>query len=217
MKKPQNKAGTILALAVTMLVATAWSCASQPPPKTTPTPTVPPAQTPTPTPKPQKTRAESIPANAVKITPETDILPQIMHSGEFNKPIPLGSAINTAGAEDSAFVTPDGNTLYFFFTPDPSIPAEKQLTDGVTGIYVSQKQGGQWSNAQRVMLIENNEVALDGCVFVQGNEMWFCSARKGNLRGVDLWTARFSNGRWTDWKHAGKKLNVDYEVGEMHI
>lgn len=211
MKKTRNKAGTILALVVIMLVTTAWGCASPPPPKAIPSPT------PTPAPKTERTRAETIPASAVKMTPETDSLPPVMHSSEFAKPIPLGSAINTAGAEDSAFITPDGNTLYFFFTPDPNIPPEKQLIDDVTGIYVSNKQSGQWSPARRVVLIEKNEVALDGCVFVQGNEMWFCSARKGNSRGVDLWTAQFKNGRWTDWKNAGKKLNVDYQVGEMHI
>ena len=45
--------------------------------------------------------------------------------------------VNTAGAEDSPFVTPDGQTLYFFFTPDVRVPAEQQLLDGVTGIWVT--------------------------------------------------------------------------------
>ena len=40
--------------------------------------------------------------------------------------------VNTSGREDSPFLLPDGQTLYFFFTPDVSIPAEKQLFDGVT-------------------------------------------------------------------------------------
>jgi hypothetical protein len=47
--------------------------------------------------------------------------------------------VNTAGAEDSPFITPDGNTLIFFFPSDPNIPAEDQLGDGVTGIYISYK------------------------------------------------------------------------------
>jgi hypothetical protein len=33
--------------------------------------------------------------------------------------------VNTAGGEDSPFVTPDGNTLYYVFTPDVNIPAER--------------------------------------------------------------------------------------------
>ncbi len=55
--------------------------------------------------------------------------------------VPLGSGVNTAGAEDSAFIIPDGNTVYFWFTPDPGIPAQKQIIDGVTGIYVPRKDG----------------------------------------------------------------------------
>jgi ribosomal protein L24E len=171
----------------------------------------------TPVPLGEWTREEAIPANAVKMTLETDVFPLILNSDEFEKPVPLGQTINTSGGEDSAFVTPDGNTLYFFFTPDVSIPAEQQLFDGVTGIWVSQKQSGEWCTAQRVVLENEDELALDGCVFVQGDEMWFCSARAGNYRGVDMWTAQYREGRWSDWKNAGSKLNVDYEVGELHV
>jgi len=47
------------------------------------------------------------------------------------------SGVNTPGGEDSPFITPDGATLYFFLTPDVSIPVERQLFDGVTGIWAS--------------------------------------------------------------------------------
>ena len=171
----------------------------------------------TPTPFVELTREEAIPTNAVKMKLETDAFPSILNSDEFEKPVPLGQAINTAGGEDSAFITPDGSTLYLFFTPDVNIPAEKQLLDGVTGIYISEKQDGDWGTAQRVVLEDEDELALDGCVFVQGDEMWFCSARAGNYRGVDMWTARFNTGRWADWENAGDKLNVDYEIGELHV
>jgi hypothetical protein len=164
-----------------------------------------------------KSRAEAIPAGAVKMSPAGDGLPPIMRSGEFDPPVPLGSGVNTAGGEDSAFILPDGNTLYFFFTPDVNIPAEKQLFDGATGIWVSHKAGGSWQPAERVVLQDGNELALDGAPFVRGNSMWFASARKGNFRGVDLWTAEFRDGRWSGWKNAGKRLNADYEAGEMHI
>ncbi len=151
------------------------------------------------------------------MTPQLDTLPPKLHSAEFQDPVPLGSGVNTAGGEDSPFVLPDGNTLYFFFTPDVSVPAEKQLLDGVTGIYVSRKQDGQWQPATRVILEDENELALDGCAFVSGDTMWFCSARKGNIRGVDMWTAEFQDGLWTNWRNAGAQLNADYQIGELHI
>ena len=186
-------------------------CAGQPAPTTGQTPTSPPA------PKPQLTRDQAIPTSAVKMTPEQDTLPPLLHSDKYEKPVPLSRVINTAGAEDSAFMMPDGNTLYFFFTPDVSIPPEKQLLDGVTGLYVAKKQNGDWGQAQRIWLQNSGELSLDGCEFVQGDVMWFCTARQGNYKGMDMWTVEFKDGQWTNWQNAGKKLNVDYKIGEMHI
>jgi len=162
------------------------------------------------------TRESSIPADAVKMMPETDIHPPILHSDDWSQPIPLTDAINTAGGEDSPFILPDGNTLYFFFTPNVTVPAEKQLFDGVTGIYESRKQNGTWGEAKRVVLQNSGKLALDGAEFVQGNNMWFASAREG-YTGVNLFTAEFKNGKWTNWQYVGNKLMKEYQVGEMHI
>jgi hypothetical protein len=161
-----------------------------------------------------KTREEAIPATAVKITPETDLYPPILHSYEYEQPIPMPYPINTAGAEDSGFMMPDGNTFYLWFTPDPDIPAQQQLFDGVTGLYVSHKVEGAWQEPQRIWLQRPGELALDGCLFVQGNSMWFASARTG-YTGLHWFTASFVSREWTDWKGAG--FNPDYQVGELHI
>jgi hypothetical protein len=162
------------------------------------------------------TRDSAIPADAIKMTPETDFYPPILHSDEWKQPVPLSEAINTAGGEDSAFVMPDGNTLYFFFTPDVSIPAEQQVLDDVTGIYVSKKQNGAWTSAERVILQDTGKLALDGAEFVQGNTMWFASAREG-YTGVNYFTAEFKDGKWADWQYVGDKLMKEYRMGEMHI
>jgi len=151
------------------------------------------------------------------MTPATDAIPPVLHSDRYYPPVPLGPAINTAGAEDSPFITGDGNELYFFFTPDANIPPEKQLLDGVTGVYVSRKAQDQWGPAERVVLQDEGELSMDGAVFVRGDEMWFASARQGNYRGVDAWIAERINGNWTNWRNAGEKLNVEYEIGEFHI
>ncbi len=161
------------------------------------------------------TRAEAIPATAVKVTPETDVYPPVLHADGWQNPVPLGSPIDTAGAEDSPFITPDGNNFYFFFTPDVSVPVEKQLTDGVTGIWWSQKVNGNWTEPERVIL--NNDVSLDGCEFVQGDTMWFASVRAGNYGEVDVYTAKLKNGKWTDWQNAGEQLNKQYDIGEFHL
>ena len=170
-----------------------------------------------PTSSPPVSRIQSIPATAVKMSPSSDSIPPILYSDEFQDPIPLGNGINTAGAEDSPFILPDGNTMYFFFTPDGNIPVEKQLFDSVTGIWSSTKVNGEWTEAQRIVLQNNGELSLDGAECIVGDQMWFASARQGNRRNIDIWIAKFKNGKWADWKNAGELLNVQYEVGELHV
>jgi len=160
-------------------------------------------------------RDSQIPVNAEKVTPQTDNYPPQLHLSEWNQPVPMPGPINTAGAEDSPFVTPDGNTFYFIFNPDVNVPPEKQLIDGVTGLYVSQKQDGIWSEPKRVIL--SDDVSLDGCECVQGDILWFCSVRAGNYREVDMYTAELEGGEWTNWKNAGQRLNEVIGIGEMHI
>jgi hypothetical protein len=167
-------------------------------------------------PTPTRTREQAIPQDARKITPETDIYPPKLHSNEWRAPVPLPRAINTAGGEDSGFILPDGNTLYVWFTPDVSVPAEKQLFDGVTGIYIARQVNGKWGEPQRVVLQDAGKLALDGCEFAQDNIIWFCSAREG-FTGINLFTAEFKNGKWTNWRYAGDTLNKKYQAGEMHI
>lgn len=162
-----------------------------------------------------KTRAEAIPAEAVKMSQATDNHPPILHSSEFVAPVPVEGLVNTAGAEDSAFVLPNGETLYFFFTPDVTVPVERQVIDGVTGIYISHLVEGAWGEPERVMLKNAGEDSLDGCEFVQGDTMWFCAARTG-YTGVNLFTAEYNGEHWTNIKIVPEILQ-EYLVGEMHL
>lgn len=171
------------------------------------------SSTPTAVPTPMD-RLSVVPASAVKITPETDVYPVKSETDEYADPVPLLPPVNTIGTEDSAFVMPDGQTLYVWFTPSPSIPAEKQVIDGVTGIYVFYKSNDIWSAAERVILQDPGKLSLDGCEFVLGNKMWFCAAREG-YTGLHWFTAEFLNGKWQNWKNADFK--TEYEVGELHI
>jgi len=170
---------------------------------------------PVPSPTVERLEREAlIPASAVKISPETDQNPPLVDADEFEPPVPVPGLVNTAGAEDSPFVTPDGQTLYFFFTPDVNIPAEKQILDGVTGLYVSQKQNGIWGRPERILLQEPGKLAMDGCEFVQENIIWFCSAREG-YTGLHWFTAEKQAGKWQNWQNAD--FDPAYQVGELHF
>lgn len=159
-------------------------------------------------------RETRIPPGAVKMAPDTDPNPPQVYSDEYGQPVPVPGQVNTAGAEDSPFVTPDGDTLYFFFTPDVEVPVEQQILDGVTGLYVSRKTAGGWGSPERIILQDPGKLALDGCEFVQGKVMWFCSAREG-YTGIHWFTAEYQDGKWRNWKEAG--FPAEYQVGELHL
>ena len=185
---------------IVSLMAPAWGCAG------------PAAEQPTQTPVVE--RKTLIPPGAVKMGPETDSHPPEVLSSEYEKPVPVPGSINTAGGEDSDFVTPDGNILYFFYTPDINVPVETQLLDGVTGLYESNRVDGLWGKPQRIILHDSGQLSLDGCYFIHGNVMWFCSAREG-YTGLHWFTAEFQAGRWQNWQIAD--FNPSYEVGELYI
>ncbi|MBU0624938.1 hypothetical protein KKF05_01200 [Patescibacteria group bacterium] len=158
-------------------------------------------------------RESQIPAGAVKLTPTMDDHPPILHTSEFQLPTPL-DIISSAGAEDSPFIPADRDELYFFFTPDVEVPAEGQLFDGVTGIYVSRRLAGVWQEPERVRLQKPGKLALDGCEFIQGDMMLFCSAREG-YEGLQWFSAKYQNDSWTKWQPAN--FDPAFDVGELHI
>ncbi len=160
-----------------------------------------------------KDRESAIPNTAVKVSPDEDNFPPVVLSDEYGEPVPLNDMVNTAGAEDSPFIF--GDTLFFFFTPDVNVPAQDQLIDSVTGIWFCIKEGNSWTEAERIIL--NDDVALDGAVFVWQDTMWFASVRAGNYGEVDFYKAVLKDGDWTDWQNAGELLNETYDIGELHI
>ena len=169
---------------------------------------IPPAVTPPPS------RQSAIPPDAEKMTPPEDPTPPKLHAEEWLEPVPLPGTVNTAGAEDSPFVSPDGNRLFFFFTPDVRVPAESQLTDGVTGIYVTRLTADGSNSANRLQLQDPGKLALDGCPFFDGNLLWFCSVREGHT-GLHWFQAELNGDRAISWQIAD--FTQTGEVGELHI
>jgi len=165
--------------------------------------------------EPAPTRAESIPDDAVKYSPETDVFPPVLNDDGWDEPVPMPGPVNTAGAEDSPFMLGDGSTFFFFFTPDVSVPPEQQLLDRVTGIWWTRKSGGSWLEPERILL--SDDLSLDGCPFAVSDSLWFCSARVGGYRPIDFYIAVLTDGGWGTVVNAGRRLNQEIEIGELHI
>lgn len=159
-------------------------------------------------------RENLIPTEAVKMSPENDPLPPKLHSDEFEEPVPLPYPVNTRGLEDSAFIMPDGRTLYVWFTPNNRMNVIEQAQDQVTGIYKFEKQDDGWSGPERIWLADPDEPQLDGCGFFQGNTVWICALRQG-LDVMHWMTFTYENGEWSEAVLAD--FNPSYEVGELHI
>ncbi len=159
-------------------------------------------------------RESAIPADAVKIAPQDDAYPPVLHSDDYYEPVQMPYPVSTAGAEDSPFMDPDGQRFYFFFTPDVRVPVEKQVIDGVTGIYVSDMQEDGWGKPERVFLQDPGKLSLDGCPFVQDDVIWVCSAREG-YTGLHWVRAEYAGGGWRNW--AVTDFDPQLEVGELHF
>ncbi len=161
------------------------------------------------------TRAEALPDDAVKITPVMDIFPPVLRSTIWSAPVPLPGPVNTAGVEDLPVITPDGQNLFFFFTPDANVAPGLQAGDGMSGVWWSRNIGGTWSEPERIILFAGE--ALDSPIHVQGDVLWFASARAGNYGEIDLHTVPWQNGSWADWQNTGPQLNEVLNVGQLAL
>ena len=159
-------------------------------------------------------RESLIPADAPKMSPEKDPLPPVLLSNDFEEPVPLPYPVNTRGAEDSAFILPDGNTLYVWFTPNNRMDVIEQSQDLVTGIYQFQREAEGWSDPERIWLVKPGEPHLDGCGFFQGNRLWICGVRQG-YEGLHWFTSEYVDGSWSIAQL--DDFPASYEVGELHI
>jgi predicted small lipoprotein YifL len=159
-------------------------------------------------------RESLIPADAVKMTPEKDTLPPKLLSDEYQHPVPMPYPVNTRGAEDSAFIMPDGETLYVWFTPNFRMDVIEQAQDLVTGIYKYEKQGEGWNGPERIWLVEPGKPHLDGCGFFQEDIAWICGVRE-EIEGIHWFTSQHRDGAWSMAELSD--FDPAYEVGELHI
>jgi len=89
-----------------------------------------------------------------------------------------------------------------------------QIRNPVNGIWLSKRQGGVWQEPTLVWLQNPGLLALNGCPFVQGDEMIFCTARQG-YSGLNWFRATYYDGEWRDWGLIA--FDSAMRVGELHI
>lgn len=102
--------------------------------------------------------------------------------GTWSVPVKLSNKINTPGREESVFIHPDGNTLYF--------SSDGHIGMGGLDIYLSKKdENGEWGtpvNLGYPINTHNDENSL--LVSADGKLAYFASDRQGGFGGLDLYS-----------------------------
>ncbi len=101
--------------------------------------------------------------------------------GEWSTAMKVEGKVNSAGAESSVLIHPDGNTLYFASSGHPGFGGED--------IYVSYKEGQEWGlpiNLGTPINSKDDENSLT--VSTAGEMAYFASDRSGGLGGLDLYS-----------------------------
>ena len=160
-------------------------------------------------------RSEAIPDTQVKITPETDMHPPVLDSAFasiWEDPIPMPGPINTAGAEDSPYILSDGNTFFFWFTPDMTKSPGETVNDGATGIYRTEKNGTEWKEPERVFMGWD---VLDACPTCFDDQLYFCSVRQ-NV-DMQMYVAEYNGSDYINITAISEYIGEDYSIGELHV
>ncbi len=122
--------------------------------------------------------------------------------------INMGKELNSDANDYSLEMSSDGQSIYF--TSDRTTETKKDVDDD---IWFSKKNGKSWSQALNIgkpINIERDyEFGGDGSPSLtsNGKKMFFASSRSDGIGNVDIYSADYSNGSWSNIQDLGTTIN----------
>ena len=127
----------------------------------------------------------------------------------WRRPRGLPSRLSSKEGETSAFLTPDGKTIYY-------VSRNNELTLGGKDILISRiNEKGKWSTPENLSKLINTEYDEEG-IFItpDGQSLYFASQGHNSMGGFDIFRSEMQpNGTWSSPENLGYPINTpDDEV-----
>lgn len=138
-------------------------------------------------------------------TEQEDFFVSRFVNDKWSKAINMGAPLNTQLNEGAQSLSAGGNLLFFTGCNRP---------DGLGScdIYFSEKINGEWSKPKNLGNPINSAAwETQPSISADGNTLYFVSTRKGGYGGQDIYVSTKVNGRWTEPKNLGNKINTPYD------
>jgi outer membrane protein OmpA-like peptidoglycan-associated protein/tetratricopeptide (TPR) repeat protein len=123
--------------------------------------------------------------------------------GKWGPAKSIGKNINTKGFESDAFITPDGQTL-FYSTSNFS-------EEGDLDIYVSKRQAnGEWGTPKSIGNTINTKYDDDSPYLASNGTLYFASRGHNTMGGYDIFAAKYDSvaRRWSRPVNMGSPVNT---------
>lgn len=124
--------------------------------------------------------------------------------GEWQKPKPVDSPLNSALDEGVTSVTSDGSLLFYTFSPE----SDKRAAS--TAIYVSEKSGATWGLGRLLRIVSGDSLSVFAhpAVSPEGSYLYFVSDMPGGYGGKDIWKAELLGKGVTKVVNLGPEINT---------
>ncbi|MBF9252361.1 PD40 domain-containing protein [Pontibacter sp. 172403-2] len=124
--------------------------------------------------------------------------------GTWSAPESIGSNINSEDVESDAFITPDGQTLFF--------STNHYAGNGDLDIYVAHRKanGDGWQTPERLDYTINTPYDEDSPSLAADGTLYFASRGHNTMGGYDIFSAKYDavSGNWTHPVNLGALINT---------